>query len=406
MAVPGLQPAELWERQMPDPRRIRVVMGSFALLGIWLGALGALLQLWAMHLRLGPQTASSVFLMLGLGSLTVPLLVLRRVPPSGRPVQRLFVASGILAATSFGWLSQVVEAFWLLPPLLLLGFALGALNAATALLLRTTLTVPRTAGIIALSGIFFSSGGLAVCLLLSVLFERLNLTLWMLALLFLLLSWRVRKSTLFEYMAFRADSGSLWTQLDLSPRGVLLALALFLQSGMYWTIGGWLAFYLGRKFGTAGSTSVAILAGFWLALTCSRVAAQRLPPLETRLRWLTLASGLCFVGSIFLIQTVGISGAVAGALCLGSGIGLLHPLTLGAVTARYPDLQPRLLHTFFLVTFSVGLLIPWGVGQLVARMGIEVVVWTVLAASILVYILLGIVVIESKLDQRAATTAP
>jgi fucose permease len=272
--------------------------------------------------------------------------------------------------------------------------------------LRSTLTIPRGAGIIELAGIFFSAGGLATCLLLSVVFERLNLTLWMLALLFLLLAWRVRKSNLFEFMAFRPDSGSLWAQLDCSPRGVLLALALFLQSGIYWTIGGWLAFYLGRKFGTAGSTSVAILAGFWLALTCSRVAARRLPPLEKRLRWLTVASGLSFVGSIFLIQTVGISGAAAGALCLGGGLGLLHPLTLGAVTSRYPDLQPRLLHTFFLLTFSLGLLIPWGVGQLVARMGIEVVVWTVLAASILIYILLGIVVIESKLDERAASAAP
>jgi hypothetical protein len=39
-------------------------------------------------------------------------------------------------------------------------------------------------------------------------------------------------------------------------------------------------------------------------------------------------------------------------------------------------------------------------------MGVEVVVWTVLAAAILIFILLGIVVIESKLDERAAPTAP
>jgi hypothetical protein len=38
-------------------------------------------------------------------------------------------------------------------------------------------------------------------------------------------------------------------------------------------------------------------------------------------------------------------------------------------------------------------------------MGIEIVVWTALAAGILIFILLGIVVIESKLDQRAAPTA-
>lgn len=405
MAVSGLQPAHLWERQTPDPRRIRVLMGSFALLGVWLGALGTLLQLWAMHLRLGPQGASNVFLMLALGSVAVPLVVWRWIPPSGRPVQRLFVCSGILAATSFVWLSQIVEAFWLLPPLLLLGLALGALNAATALLLRATLTPPRTPAVIELAGILFSVGGFVICVLLGLLFESLNTTLWLLAALFLLLAWRVRHSNLFNFMAFRPDSSGLWAQLDRSPTGILLAIALFLQSGIYWTVGGWLAFYLGRKFGTAGSTSVAILAGFWLALTCGRVAAQRLPRLEKRLRWLMLASGMCFVGSIFLIQTVEISGAVVGALFLGSGLGLLHPLTLGAVTSRYPDLQPRLLHTFFLVTFSAGLFIPWGVGHLAARMGIEVVVWTVLAAAILIFILLGIVVVESKLDERTTATA-
>lgn len=389
---------------MPDPRRIRVLMGSFALLGVWLGALGALLQLWATYLRLGPQATGNVFLMLGLGSLVAPLAVLR-CTPTGRTVQRLFVGSGILAAVSFLWLSRIVEAFWILPPLVVLGVALGALNAATALLLRATLTLPRTTDVIELAGIFFSGGAMTTCLLLWTLAERLGTILWLLALVLVLLAWRMSQSNLFEFMAFRPDSSSLWGQLDRTPRGILLALALFLESGTYWTIGGWLAFYLGRKFGTAGSTSLAILAGFWLALTCGRVAAQRLPPLEKRLRWLVAASALCFIGSIFLIQTAEISGAVVGALCLGSGLGLLHPLTLGAVTARHPELQPRLLHTFFLVTFSAGLLLPWGVGHLAARMGIEIVVWTALAAGILIFILLGIVVIESKLDGRAAPAA-
>jgi fucose permease len=404
MAVTGIEPAELWERQMPDARRIRVLMGSFALLGVWLGALGALLQLWGTHLRLGPQATGNVFLMLGLGSMVAPLAALRGTP-SGRTVQRLFLSSGILAAASFLWLSRVVEAFWILPPLLVLGLALGALNAATALLLRATLTLPRTADIIELAGIFFSAGAMTTCLLMWTLSERLGAILWLLALVFLVLAWRVSRSNLFEFMAFRPEASSLWAQLDRTPRGILLALALFLESGTYWTIGGWLAFYLGRKFGTAGSTSLAILGGFWLALTCGRVASQRLPPLEKRLRWLVAASGLCFVGSIFLIHTAEISGAVVGALCLGSGLGLLHPLTLGAVTGRHPQLQPRLLQTFFLITFSAGLLVPWGVGHLAARMGIETVVWTALTAGILIFILLGIVVIESKLDERAAPTA-
>jgi fucose permease len=206
-------------------------------------------------------------------------------------------------------------------------------------------------------------------------------------------------------MAFRADSSSLWDQLDCTPRGILLAIALFLEAGTYWTMGGWLVFYLSRKLGTAGSTSLAILAGFWLALTCGRVAAQRLPPLEKKLRWLVAAGGLCFLGSIFLIQATDVSGALVGALCLGGGLGLLHPLTLGAITGRHPDLEPRLLLTFFLVTFSGGLLIPWGVGHLAAKMGIEIVVWTALVAVILIFILLGIVVIESKFDRSAAPTA-
>ena len=381
-----------------------MLMGSFVVLGVLLGALGALLQLWATHLRLGPQATGNVFLMLGLGSMVAPLAALRGTPTGGT-VRRLFVGSGILAAASFLWLSRIVEAPWILPPLLLLGFALGALNAATALLLRATLTLSRASDLIALAGIFFSVGAVASCLLLWVLAERLGTILWLLALLFLLLAWRSSQSNLFEFMAFRRDSSRLWGQLDRTPRGILLALALFLESGIYWTMGGWLAFYLGRKFGTAGSTSLAILAGFWLALTCGRVASQRLPALEKRLRWLVAASGLCFIGSVFLIQTAEISGAVAGALCLGSGLGVLHPLTLGAVAARHPQLQPRLLHAFFLMTCSAGLLIPWGVGHLAAEMGIEIVVWTALAAGILIFILLGIVVIESKLDSRAAPTA-
>jgi fucose permease len=400
MAASGIQSAELWERQMPDPRRTRILLASFALLGVWLGALGALVQLWATYLRLGPQSTGNIFLTLALGSAVAQLAALRGTP-NGRTVQRLLAASGLLAAASFLWLSRVVVPFWILPPLVVLGLALGALNAATALLLRATLTLTRASDLIELAGIFFSAAAMTTCLLLWALSERLGTILWLLAVVFLLLAWRVSRSNLFRFMTFPSE-GDLWAELDRTPKGILLAIALFLESGTYWTIGGWLAFYLGRKFGTAGSTSLSILAGFWLALTCARVAAQRLPPLEKRLRWLSTASALCLVGSIFLIQTVEISGAVAGALFLGSGLGLLHPLTLGAVTGRHPQLQARLLHTFFLVTFSGGLLQPWAVGHLAARMGIEIVVWTALAAGILIFILLGIVVIESKLDERAA----
>ena len=382
-----------------------MLMGSFALLGVWMGALGILLQLWAVQLRLGPQASGNVFLMLGLGSLAVPLLALRRAPVTGHALQRLFVASGVLASASFLWLSQIVEAAWLLPPLLILGVALGAFNAATALLLEVTLTLPRATAVIELAGIFFSAGALTTCLFLWVLFESLNTILWLLTFLFAILAWQVSRATLFEFMVLQADSNSLWSQLDPSPRTILLGLALFLQAGTYWTVGGWLAFYLGRKFGTAGSTSLAILTAFWLALTCGRVAAQRVPPLTKRLRSLLAASALCLIGSIFLIQTVEISGAVVGALCLGGGLGLLHPLTVGTAMGAYPHLQSRLLHFFFLVTFSVGLLVPWGVGLLAAEMGIEIVVWTALAAAILIFLVLAIVVIENKLDEKAAPTA-
>ncbi|HEX9597009.1 MAG TPA: hypothetical protein VF982_09040 [Anaerolineales bacterium] len=405
MAFGQIEQADLWQRQLPDPRRIRVLMGSFALLGVWLGALGVLLQLWAVQLRLGPQASGNVFLMLGLGSLVVPLAALRKAPRTGRAVRRLFVASGILAAVSFLWLSQIVEAPWLLPPLLLLGVALGALNVATALLLRATLTLPRAAVVIELAGIFFSAGALVTCLILWALFERLNTILGLLTILFALLAWQVSRAKLFEFLAFHPDSSSLWSQFDRSPRTILLAFALFLQSGIYWTAGGWLAFYMGRKFGTAASTNLGILTVFWLALTCGRVTAQRVPPLEKRLRSLMAASALCFIGSIFLIQTVETSGAVVGALCLGGGLGLLHPLTVGAIMGRHPYPQTRLLHLFFLGTFSGGLLIPWGVGYLAAEMGIEVVVWTAMAATILIFLVLGIVVIENKLDARAAPTA-
>jgi fucose permease len=177
--------------------------------------------------------------------------------------------------------------------------------------------------------------------------------------------------------------------------------ALLLQSANQWAVGGWLALYLPRKFGMTASSSILILALFWLGLTCGRVWATRLPPLQERMRNLVWATLAAVIGCVFLLKTVETSGTIAGALLLGTSIGLMHPLTLRLIGSRYPYYHPGVLNGFFSLSLMGGLLAPWLIAHLAQPLGIEIIIWLPLISSILVSMLLAAVFVESKLTAHS-----
>ena len=104
-----------------------------------------------------------------------------------------------------------------------------------------------------------------------------------------------------------------------SPDAVLFSLVLFFQFGNEWAIAGWLPLFLSQRLGLSPSTSILILALYWLALLVGRVAAQWILPLVRHTRLLGGRVLTYVFACVILIKTDNLFGAVTGVLLLGGG---------------------------------------------------------------------------------------
>ena len=394
-------------RHTPEPARVVYSTASFLLLGSLTALLGVLLPLWFLSLSIDTVAAGECFLAFNLGILAGTIGWARGLVNREAGVRNFLVSSALLAAAALVGLGAATHPIWLLPPLFALGTAVGALATGASWLVSGALLQGRAPEVLNLAGVAFGAGTIGVCILAWALNGRFHwsVTVRLLAIVPFVLAWSVYRAKVFRYMTLSAAPVRLTWRTTASPMAILLALALFLQSANQWAIGGWLALYLPRKFGMTASLSIMVLAVFWLGLTCGRVWGTRLPPAEERMRSLFWATLAAVVGCLFLLKTVEASGTFAGALLLGMAIGLIHPLTLGLVGSRYPYYHPGLLNGFFSLSLMGGLLGPWLIAQLAEPLGIEIIIWLTLGSSVLVYLLLAAIFVESRLTAHSQRPA-
>ena len=386
-------------RHTPESARVLYSTASFLLLGSLTALLGVLLPLWFLSLSIDTTAVGRCFLAFILGILAGTTCWARALVNRRSAVRGFLVSSGLLAAASLIGLGAAPHPIWLLPPLFALGAAVGALATGASWLISGALLQGRAPEVLNLAGVAFGTGTIGVCVLAWALHGRFHwsVTVQLLALAPFMLAWCVFRSRAFRYMTLSAPPIRITWREAVSPMAILLTLALFLQSANQWAMGGWLAFYLPRKFGITTSVSLMVLALFWLGLTCGRVWATRLPPVEERMRNLAWATLAAVIGCVFLLKTVETSGTIAGALLLGTAIGLIYPLTLGMVESHYRYYHPGLLNGFFSLSLMGGMLGPWLIAQLAEPLGIEIIIWLTLGSSLLVYVLLAAVFVESRL---------
>ena len=398
--VSHLETADLSQTVRHTPEQTRVVYStaSFLLLGSLTALLGVLLPLWFLSLSIDTTDLGRCFLVFNLGILGGTIGCARVLVNRRASVRSFLVSSGLLAASALIGLGVASHPIWLLPPLFALGVAVGALATGASWLISGALLQGRAPEVLNLAGVAFGTGTIGVCVLAWVLHGQFHwsVTVQLLAVAPFTLALCVLRSKAFRYMTLSAPPIRVTWREVASPMAILLALALFLQSANQWAMGGWLALYLPRKFGITTSVSLIVLALFWLGLTCGRVWATRLPPVEERMRNLAWATLAAVIGCIFLLKTVETSGTIAGALLLGTAIGLIYPLTLDLVGSRYRYYHPELLNGFLSLSLMAGMLAPWLIAQLAEPLGIEIVIWLTLANSLLVYVLLAAVFVESR----------
>jgi len=394
-------PHALPSRPGPKPAVVRSAMGGFFLLGGLMALLGASLPVWVNYFDFELAMAGNYFLAFNLGIFAAAMFSRRLLGGLGlRGV--LVLACGLISA-SLLVVAGIFRPLWMLGPVLALGFAAGMLGAGVSWLMFDSITAPLAGAILSLAGVFFGSG--AVLLVVFLWFHPQPAGLLAAAVLPALLGALYWRQQALGEPALQAAPLRLPLGATRSPAAVLLALALFFQSASEWGAGGWLALYWIRKLGVNREAALFGLALYWMALTLGKLLAPRIPGIAGPFRQMTAGAALALFGCLVLLSAAGMGGAAVGALCLGAGLGGLYPLIIGMVGERFPYYHPGFFNGLLSLSLVGGMLAPWSVGLLAHAWVISWVVWTPALGVGMVYLLLAILLLESRLSRIAATAS-
>jgi MFS transporter, FHS family, glucose/mannose:H+ symporter len=401
-------PAHSYDAGVLGSPGARKALGGFFVSGFLLAFLGAIIPSWGHHLL-------SDYWMVGLYfvALVAGLVLAVRVAPSlfarwgiGRT---LAISCGAASAAllMLAFFSPPFAAWWRLPGIVLLGCAAGVLHTA---IFQAISPVYRhdPAATVNLAGALFGLGCFTVALIVSQMFYFYTPTaiqIWLALVPGFCGIGYARARFAPCAVAPALTRHSLTAELR-NPSAVLFSLVLFFQFGNEWAIAGWLPLYLSQRLGVSPSTSILILAMYWLALLVGRIAAQWVLPRVRHSRMLTGSLLTSVFACVILIATDNLFGAVSGVILLGCAFAPIYPLVVEKIGSRFPDYHPGVYNGIFSFAIAGGLLAPCALGYLAWQFGVWAVMGLPLAGSIIVFLLSGLTWLEGRLHAVAKRPSP
>ena len=379
-------------------------LAGFLLSGLLFGFLGAILPAWGYHATTEFGTVGNFFFSLGAGVVIGTDLAARIMPR--QPLARLLTFSCFLACAALLYLALIpplAHPFWRAGGLLAMGFAAGSLN--TALFQAIAPAYDRDpAATVNVGGIFFGLGCLVLAVLVAGTFYAYTLP----SILVLIAVIPGFFAMWYSRSAFPAPAAlppptlaQTWQDFR-NFRAVLFALLLFFQFGNEWSIAGWLPIFLIRRLGVSPSSSLAMLAMYWLFLLLGRLAAVGLLPRLRHGRILVTSAGAALFGCVILLATDNVSGAMVGLFLVGGGFAAIYPLATERIGHRFRYSHPARFSGIFSLALTGGMLAPWVLGHAAQTWGVGVVMGFPLIGTCLVFVLILLIWLEAKLSGDAA----
>lgn len=380
------------------PAAWKAVVG-FLLSGYLFALLGAVLPAWELQQPFGFVVVGNYFLSLSAGVIAA-IQVAPRIERRGSPAFMLVFAC-LLACAALLFLSMVPPpslAVWRMLGLFVVGIAAGTLNSALfRSISRNYQNDP--AGTVNSGGIFYGFGCLAAALLVAATFYVPSI----LTFVAIVPGCFAGVYANFQIaMPAREEEPTLRQVVrDLRSTGAMLfALLLFFQFGNEWSIAGWLPLYLIHHLGTSPKTAILLLAFYWMALLVGRtVAVSALPRLHHGKLLLGSVLSAMF-GCIILAFTDNLFGAGTAILFIGSGFASIYPLVAERIGRRFPYYNPGLFNGIFSFALMGGMFAPATLGYAAEHWGIGAVVWLPALGTSMVFVLLLLIWLESKVTGR------
>src|SRR6266581_591657 len=270
---------------------------------------------------------------------------------------------GIAFAPSFSWLRLAV---------LTIGLGGGVINGGTNALVSDVSEGGRASGLSYL-GVFFGVGAVGVPFALGLLLARFSYTALVAAtglavLLPLAFMAAIRFPVPKHAQGFPIAGG---LSLLREPFLVLLGLALFLQSGMEISVGGWTATYFKEEQGLAGHRGLFFLSLYWLGMMVTRVALGALLGRISPSQALYAGIITAFLGSWLLRAAREPGPGAAGLVLMGAGFAAAFPVVFALVGDRYASLSGTAFSIVLAMALTGGMLLPYLTGILGQAYGLR-----------------------------------
>ena len=300
---------------------------------------------------------------------------------------------GVAFAPTFSALSLFI---------LLFGVGGGIMNGATNALVSDISGDDRSAGLTFL-GAFFGLGAFGVPLILGSLLHLFSYTA-IISSLGLIVAAAIGFFLLLDFPEAKfKDKFPVKEALLLlkEPTLILLAVILFLQSGMETVMGGWSASYLNEILSVESSRSVLLLSFFWLGMMVSRLLISKLLKQVSVAFVLKASVGVSLFGILFLLLSSSVAISTASLFIIGMGFGSCFPLVLGFIGGLYPKMSG----TAFSIAFSIialmgGMSMPYITGIFSDLFGIQQA-FLIIPVSLALFFVLISVVLRSLSSQHS-----
>lgn len=380
----------------------RALLGFF-LSGLLVGLPGALLPAWGHHLQSSFLWVAFYFFSLNFGVLLANLIAQLALPRFGTGAVLSLAALigaislGALAFTSTPMSGQTLRAFGLFGA----GIAAGLANTAIFEAI-TSIYRHDAASTTNIAGLLFTLGSMTTALVLAQTFYAYSVAVGLL----LLATIPVLMTVLYARTEFQPvepiPHPPQAIQDFRKPAAILFALLLFFQFGNEWSIAGWLPIFLIQRLGISPETALKMLAFYWFALLVGRTVAQAILPRFNHARLLFASVLASMFGCLILGTTNNLQGAFVGILLIGASFAPIYPIVVEKLGDRFPYYHPAFLNGIFAVAMSGGMLAPAGLGLMAHYFQIQVMIVVPFVGSLMVFLLIFLIWLESKLQKLAA----
>lgn len=397
--------ASPWTTPQPELRRVALLSGAayagMFVFGIVMALLGAILPSLAGRLQFATADIGTLFLTMN-GAMLASSLVL------GLAMDRFgmkppMAIGPFLVSAALIIIVRAAAFTDLLPAVALLGIGGGALNGATNTLVADLHDDPKRKGAaLNLLGVFFGFGALFLPFLIGALLSWFSVG----ALLLAAAALCALAGMFSAVLRFPAPKqGNALPIADMprflrTPLVLTFAFLLFFQSGVEFSLGGFISTYLTTDLGvTSVSLASWILAGYWASIIFSRSVLSRIAlGIDPYRIILFCALGACS-GAILtaLAPSAGLA-ALAIVLC-GWSLAGIYPTVLGIAGARFKSHSGTVFGILFAVALAGGMTLPWLAGRVGGTAGLRWVFGMVAIAF-------GAVLILSRVANRLERDAP